>query len=143
MLSKKCSYGLRAIIYMACLGDKGFVSIQQIAKKLDISFHFLTKIFQTLTDNNITTSYRGPKGGIVLARSADSISLLDVVLAIDGDKLFTTCTLGLPECSEDSQCPMHRQSKEIKDRFREMLEKTSLKALSEDVAKLNLNLYLN
>ncbi|NIV03877.1 MAG: Rrf2 family transcriptional regulator, partial [Calditrichae bacterium] len=96
MFSQACNYGIRAALYVASLEEQKFVPIRDIAEKLDISFHFLTKILQKLTLKNIMVSYRGPNGGISLAKPAEQITLLNVIEAIDGPDLFTECILGLP-----------------------------------------------
>lgn len=140
MFSKKCSYGIRAVIYLASSSNADFVSIQHISDKLDISFHFLTKILQTLTKNNIVTSYRGPKGGVVLARPAEEITLIEVVDAIDGGKLFNECVLGLSECGDDRPCPLHHHNKIVKAEYKALLEKTNIEEVANDVKKLNLRL---
>src|SRR5690625_7578709 len=86
---------MRATLHLATLKSDGYVSIRAISEELDISFHFLTKIFQKLTQAGILASFRGPNGGVALARPATRITLLDIVIAIDGPELFTECVLGL------------------------------------------------
>ena len=120
LLSKSCVYGLRATLYVAGFGaDRKFVPIREIAAELKLSFHFLTKILQRLTEAGLLESYRGPNGGIALARDASDLSLLDIVKAIDGDDAFTGCVLGLSACSEKYPCPLHatwgRQRAELRD----------------------------
>ena len=141
MFSKKCCYGIRAAIYMATLKqDEGFVSILQISDKLNISFHYLTKILQALTKQNIIFSYRGPKGGVTFVRPPDSVSLFEIVDAIDGQKIFTDCTLGLEDCGNDNPCPLHEQSIVAKNELRSLLETTTLEQLAHQVTNLNLRL---
>ena len=48
-------------------------------------------------------------------------SIADVVTAIDGDKLFNGCGLGLKECSASKPCPIHYEFKEIRDNIKNML----------------------
>ena len=90
MFSKACVYGLRAALYVATLDKQAFVPIKTISDHLDISFHFLTKILQTLTQHHIMLSYRGPNGGIALARPAEQINAIQIVEAIDGTRLSAT-----------------------------------------------------
>ena len=91
MLSKSCVYGLRAVIYISSIKKDTFVSIRQISSKLDISFYFLTKILQVLTQKNILVSFKGPNGGVKLA------------------KAFEQCILGLPGCGILNPCPLHNE----------------------------------
>ena len=131
--SKACNYGVRAALYVATRNQQEFVSIKEISEKLNISFHFLTKILQTLTQQGIMTSFRGPKGGVALAKPAAEISLLDVVQAIDGESLFTDCVLGLNNCGDDQPCPLHNQWTGIRQNIQELFESTSLHQVALDV----------
>lgn len=140
LLSKSCIYGIRASIYVASVKDEQFVSIKEIADKLDISFHFLTKILQNLTQDGIMNSYRGPKGGIMLAKNAEAISLYDIVRSIDGSAIFTECFLGLPHCGTATPCPLHEQWAEIRTHISKVLATTTLSNLAAKVSSLNYRL---
>jgi len=56
MLSKASIYGISALLYIELFGDEKYVSIGDMSKKLDISFHFLTKILQSLKEKKLITS---------------------------------------------------------------------------------------
>jgi len=131
MLSKRCEYGLRAMLYLASLDHTGYVSIGTISDELDISFPFLTKILQTLNDAGLLDSRRGPKGGVALTKPADDVTLYEVVVAIDGDNLFQECVLGLPNCSEAEPCPLHTQWEEERERVEEMFRNATLAELPD------------
>ena len=60
----------------------------------------------------------------------ERIKLKDLVLAIDGEGLFTECGLGLKTCNEHAPCPIHHTYKPIRTQIITMLENTSLKTLS-------------
>ena len=109
LLSNTCNYGIRAALYVASQDDLKFVPIRKIADDLKISFHFLTKILQMLTQKNIMVSYRGPNGGVSFARPTSEISLLDIIDAIDGLEGFQGCILGLPLCNNEHPCPLHEK----------------------------------
>ncbi len=49
MLSNAAIYGIRGLIYLASKKERKYIPISEISEKLDISFHFLTKIFQKFT----------------------------------------------------------------------------------------------
>ena len=139
-LSKSCIYGMRAAIYIASVKGNQFLSIREISDKLDISFHFLTKILQKLSQDGIMNSYRGPKGGITLARSSDSITLFDLVRSIDGDNIFTECFLGLPNCGNSLPCPLHDQWAGIRNNIAKVLASTKLSELADKVVTMDYRL---
>lgn len=140
LLSKSCEYGIRATLYLATLKKDGYVSIREISEELDISFHFLTKIFQKLTQVGILESFRGPNGGVMLAKPPSQINLLDLVVAIDGPDLFRECVLGLPGCGNRKPCPMHDSWATERARLKDMFTRTSLSEAAEDIERLNLRL---
>jgi Rrf2 family iron-sulfur cluster assembly transcriptional regulator len=134
LLSKSCEYGLRASLYLATQRQDGFVSIGLISEELDISFHFLTKIFQKLTQAGLMRSFRGPNGGVALARPAEEIRLLDIVRAIDGEALFTACVLGLPGCGERKPCPLHAAWAVERERLEVLFSQTTLAEMAAEIA---------
>jgi DNA-binding IscR family transcriptional regulator len=58
------------------------------------------------------------------------LKLSAVVFAIDGDKVYHGCGLGLPSCNENMPCPVHAQFKEIREDLKNMLETTTMKSLT-------------
>jgi len=140
LLSKSCVYGLRASLFLAARDKNGFMPIRKMSDKLEISFHFLTKILQQLTAAGILESYKGPNGGVRLMRSGEKISLMEVVIAIDGDYMLTECALGLPGCGIMKPCPIHEKWAETRDKIKNMLESTSLSELSKKGKDLDLRI---
>jgi len=98
-LSKKTDYALMAIQYMASKGADRVVNTKEIAEQYKIPVELLAKVLQKLGKKGLIASQTGPKGGYVLAKSPDSISVLSIIQAIEGH-------LGITECyhNEDSQC---------------------------------------
>jgi Rrf2 family protein len=140
LLSKSCVYGLRASLYLASRTDGEYVPIKKMSDKLEISFHFLTKILQQLTAEGIMESFKGPNGGIRLNKNGNDVRLMDIVMAIDGPQLLTECALGLPGCGTKNPCPLHDKWAETRDSIRAMLEDTSLTELVKKGKAENLRL---
>src|SRR5690625_3175503 len=122
LLSKSFVYCIRAALYLAARESGDYVPIRKMSEKLDISFHFLTKILQQLTASGLLESYKGPKGGVRLSRSGEEITLLELVLAIDGPAMLTECALGLPGCGVLKPCPMHEKWAVTREQTKTMLE---------------------
>lgn len=83
-LSTKGEYGLLALVDLARQQEAGPVQVHQIAKRQGISKQYLDQLMLTLRKGGFVTSSRGRQGGYTLARPARSISLLDVVTALEG-----------------------------------------------------------
>jgi len=110
-----------------------FIPIREIAEELNLSFHFLTKILQVLTEAKIMDSFKGPSGGIGLARKPADIRLIDIIIAIDGDQMFGECILGLPACGEQAPCSLHSRWLRQRNNLQKMFEKSNLDTLTRDL----------
>ena len=136
LFSKGCSYAIRAALLVAVKENREgrkFIPIKELADELGLSFHFLTKIMQVLTEAEIMESFRGPNGGIGLARDAKQISLIQIISAVDGMSLFSGCALGLPDCGEAKPCPLHQAWSKRREELKRMFERTTLATLALDI----------
>ncbi|MCO5233342.1 MAG: Rrf2 family transcriptional regulator [Chitinophagales bacterium] len=133
MFSKACEYAIRAIIYIAEQTKSGNrPPLKDIALEIDSPEAFTAKILQQLSKNGLVFSIKGVYGGFeIQPQKLDTIRLVDIVLAIDGDDVYTKCALGLRNCSEEHPCPVHPTFKPIKADIRRMLEETSIWDMSE------------
>lgn len=132
MFSKTCEYGIRAAIFIASESYKdNRTGLKEIAKKIDSPEAFTAKILQILSKDNIIHSIKGVGGGFEIPKETLSqIKLIQIVSAIDGDRVFTGCGLGLTQCSEDHPCPVHEKFKAIRNELAFMLENTNLEELA-------------
>lgn len=140
LLSKSCVYGIRASIYIASEHENGYIPISNVAKELNLSAHFLTKILQQLTSENLLLSHKGPKGGVKFARDTKDIKLLEIIAAIDGMDLFEECALGLEGCGVYKPCPLHDSWTIHRNKLKALFETESLFDLSENVKNAGLRL---
>jgi Rrf2 family protein len=133
MFSASCHYGLQAMFYIASHSSKDSnVDLNTIAHERDIPKHFLSKILQLLVKHKLLISMKGPNGGFRLSRSAQSISLIEIVEAIDGLDIFNHCGMGLTNCNEQDSCPIHSDYKRIRDHVRSLFETKTLAALTKE-----------
>ena len=119
MLSNSCRYGIRAIIYLAVRSSSNEkTEIKQIGKDLNLPAPFLGKILQQLAKKKILKSMKGPHGGFSLAKDPKTVTLFDIVAAIDGEETFTDCLMHEGSCLSIDQnknpCPIHDDYKKIR-----------------------------
>jgi len=134
-LTRAGVYGIRAALYLAAQDEPTAspVRIKDIADSLDISFHFLTKILQRLTEKGIVKAVRGPNGGVVLAHPPNEIMLLDLLTVLEGADFFEGCILGLKECSDERPCPAHTLWKPARTSLHLLFETSSLLDMGEKI----------
>ena len=136
MFSQATKYAIKSVIYVwtKSLEDRK-VGAKEIGTEIDAPEAFTAKILQLLVKAKIIGSQKGPNGGFFADESHTKVTLKDVVKAIDGDQLFTGCSLGLPKCSEKNPCPLHFEVVNIRKELDIMLTSKSIKHLAVEVTK--------
>jgi len=135
MFSKACEYGIKASVFIAINSYEGKrVSPKAIAEEINSPQAFTAKILQALVRHNIVSSVKGAHGGFEIDRNKiATVKLRQIVNAIDGDKIYNRCGLGLDTCDENHPCPVHDKFKVIRDGLEFMLENTSLEELALNI----------
>lgn len=131
IFSKSCEYALQAVLYLARQPEGSPAHLREIANDLNIPYHFLNKVLQTLTRERIVVSRKGANGGFALGRSPKEITLIDIVRAVDGESSLDGCVLGFPACGDRTPCPVHDQWKRAKEVILTMLQKKTLAELGK------------
>jgi Rrf2 family protein len=83
-ISAKTDYAIRATIELASVRPAGSLPAHAIAEAQDIPLRFLLNILADLRRVGLVDSRRGPSGGWWLSRPAETITVADVVRAVDG-----------------------------------------------------------
>jgi len=130
LYSRSAEYAIRAFVYLAQVPPGKFAMVKQIAEDADIPSHFLAKILQQLARKGFLKSSKGPTGGFTLRKSAEDISMFDVIESIDGTQEFQRCPSGLAECNDQAACGLHDSWKGLRSRIMEYLETTSIADVS-------------
>ncbi len=123
-ISDAASLGLHAMAVLASVDDSSKMSVTSLAKRLAVSDHHLAKVMQRLNKHGLVSSRRGPKGGFVLARPSDEISLLEVFEAIEGPLPNKTCLMNTRVCN--GTCILGDLLYSINRMVREHLENNTL-----------------
>lgn len=84
-VSTKGRYGLRALVDVAANSQGNPVSLVQTANRQNISLNYLEQVFGVLRKAGIVVSVKGAGGGYMLARSADSITVKEILEALEGE----------------------------------------------------------
>ncbi len=98
-----------------------------LAQSTDSPEAFTNKFLSKLVKHGIVQSLKGPYGGFTIDKQhMKEISIERIVLAIDGDAVFTKCTLGLQECNHTEPCPMHHKVVGVRNGFKHAFETTTV-----------------
>jgi Rrf2 family iron-sulfur cluster assembly transcriptional regulator len=126
-VSRKVDYALRAMIHLANedANDRA-CSVGEIAARERIPRQFLEKIVQQLIHKGLVRSRRGPRGGYVLGRSAESMTFRDVIEAVEGPISLNVCVGEHPDCFLLGACGMNRIWAEGQRRVMDLFENTTI-----------------
>jgi len=121
--SEAATLALHAAGVMAA--HEGSVSTHTMAEALGASEATLSKVMQRMVKAGLATSRRGPHGGFELARSRETITLLDVYESVEGAINVKHCLLGAPVCGK-KHCPLGSLFEKVTREVTEKLAKTTL-----------------
>ncbi len=124
-ITRQADYALRAMVYLARLGPDERAATKKIAEVQKIPPSFLAKIISQLSIAGLIDTSRGAHGGVLLARPAAQISLLEVVEAIDGPIALNDCTVSPGKCDNAGNCPLHEIWQEVQDDLVAKLRQTT------------------
>ena len=128
--SSATGYAVLALTYV--YGQEGsWVLANEIAAHTSIPKPYLSKIMHALHKAGLVRAKRGYRGGYAMARSAEEITLLDVVEAIEGAKWKTRCLLGAKSCRGHDCCPTYRFWSAEKGRIEAELRRVTLAGRSQ------------
>ena len=134
--TKRAGYGLMAIHYIAVHDRLGAVSAKRIAEEFQIPPELLAKILQRLAKRRLIVAQAGPKGGYVLSRRPNEISVGEVVRALEGPISIVSC-LDHSGCPQELRCNLRRPVQKLQAAISEMLDTMTLSELtSDDVPEL-------
>jgi Rrf2 family protein len=141
-LSKKADYALIAMNHLAQKqgGAGASTSARDIAERYDIPIELMAKVLQRLVRTGLLISTQGTRGGYTLSRPSGSISLADVIQAIDGPFTVTACSSEKHDCEQYSKCSVRGPLWQIRERIVAALGNVSLAemAVSEPAAAAEL-----
>jgi Rrf2 family protein len=130
-LSKKTDYALLALQYLATNGASGDVSARAIAERFEIPLELLAKILQQLARHGLISAHKGVHGGYHLARSADAVSLADVVQAIDGPVTLTACSPVAARCDQFAACTVRDPLWRVRERILALLRTVTVADMND------------
>ena len=131
-LTKKADYGLIALRHLALQAERNSASAKEIADRYRIPLPLLAKILQRLAKSGVVKSLAGTNGGYKLARRAADISALEVIRAIDGPIILTSCFTSHGECDQSERCTVREPLKRIHEGIIELLAATSIADLAAE-----------
>ncbi len=120
-LTRAAEYAIRCMVYLARQGQGVLTARQEISRRAEIPTHFLAKIAQDLARAGFIEIRQGARGGFVLLRRPEEISLLEVVETMIGEIYLNDCVVRPSSCSVTCSCAVHRVWMRARDQLRQTL----------------------
>ena len=131
-LSKKADYALIAVRHLATHRGQAEQSASDIADAYGISAPLLAKVLQRLAKHGLVTARHGSSGGYRLARPAKEISALDVINAVDGPVVITSCVTNHGNCDQSSTCTVREPLRRVNESIAQVLRSVTISQMLED-----------
>lgn len=126
-VSKKTDYALRALFAIAELKETS-ISIRELSENTDVPRRFLENIMLEMNKAGFVKSTTGRYGGYTLARSANEITLGEVIRYFEGMIAMISCVSvsNYEACSQESKCYFRRVFLNIRNLTAQILDRTTI-----------------
>ena len=130
-ITRQADYAVRAVLHLARINGSQRAATSQVAQEQHIPPSFLAKIISQLSIAGLLHTSRGARGGVTLAREPKTITLLEVIEAIDGPIMLNECVGESSTCTFDEDCPLRPVWCEAQNELVTRLKKTNFQQLLE------------
>ncbi len=130
-ITRAADYAVRVMIHLATLPSGTNTRRPDIARATEVPESFLSKVMQQLVQAGMIASQRGSGGGFRLAVSSESVSLLDVLEAIEGPTRLNACLEPGPTCTRKGWCGAHTVWAEAQAALVHVLRSVSIAKLAK------------
>ncbi|MDX2343899.1 MAG: Rrf2 family transcriptional regulator [Acidimicrobiia bacterium] len=133
--TRRADYGVRALINLA-QNHPGGQAAPAISKDMDIPVGFLRQVLQELGRAGLVNSQPGRTGGYALAKEPDTITLFDIISALEGPSNEPACALDGGPCHWDRACAIHWVWLAAREAFTDKLKSATLAQIAFDDSQL-------
>jgi Rrf2 family protein len=114
IINRSTQYLLQVLMHLIAHPAGRPVLARELAEQLHIPSHYLAKLLQEPCRAGWLSSTRGRGGGFTLVPGAEKITLLQVLMLTNGERISRECLLGFKDCDDKTACVMHCHWKPIK-----------------------------
>ena len=143
MISNRCKYALKALIYIAKQDKEKNILSSEISKDENIPKKFVENILRDLKNAQFLTSRRGAKGGYRLNKDPEKVTLIEVIRLMDGPIALLPCVSIMyhqtcDTCTTEDTCTIRDVFIEVRDATLEIYRKTTIASLAKKKNTLSL-----
>lgn len=131
-LTRQTEYAIRALIELASNQPGTLLQSRAIAEKLGLPEKFFNKTIQLLVRAGLVETRRGAGGGIKLTSSPGSVTIADIVKAVEGEIAINPCLREGFLCKDRPDCAVRDILQRAQDAMKNELSKESLADLVQE-----------
>jgi len=133
-MTKQADYAIVLLTQLASDPERQ-CNASEMAAQTELPQPIVSKILKLLARRELLVSHRGAKGGYRLARTAEEISVAEIIEAVEGPIAITECVDERPgECSQEPICPVRSNWQRINAAVRHALEDITLLEMTHPVS---------
>jgi len=125
-VSTKGRYAVRFLLDLALHDQSKPVSLNEIAKRQDISEKYLWQIVAHLKTAGFVSAVSGKRGGFLLAKPPEQISLKDILETLEGNCALVECVHDPASCKRNATCAAREMWHEVSERIAGVLISVTL-----------------
>jgi len=129
-LTRAGEYAVRCVLYLSTQDQQRVVKRVEVAEAMEIPGHFLGKIAQRLARAEILEITQGARGGYRLLRPPRRISLLDVIVAAEGNMALNQCLIRPGSCNRSDFCAVHQVWHQAREALLKVLQEADFATLA-------------
>ena len=132
-MTKQADYAIVLLTHMAVSPERQ-LNASEAAEETELPQPIVSKILKLLAKRELLISHRGAKGGYRLARTAERISVAEVIEAVEGPIAITECVDDTPgECTQEPICPVRSNWQRINEAVRQALAEITVDEMTHPV----------
>jgi FeS assembly SUF system regulator len=138
-LGKLTDYGLVLMTYIARSRQLPLRTARDLAVESRLPLSTVSKLLKQLLQSGLLTSHRGTKGGYILARDPQDISVVEIIAALEGPMALTECSTDVTGlCNLEPCCPIKTNQQIINQAVRAVLDRITLSDLVQPMQLTNI-----
>ena len=132
MFKKETEYALRGLVYIQTQNLKGNrPGIVEISREIEAPSFYTAKILQRLVRLGFLSSLKGKGGGFFFDTGKPELTLKELIISTEGDKIITGCGFGLKHRDCENPCTLHEQYAEIRNAIKKLVSSETIQSLTK------------
>lgn len=132
---KDSNYAVRTLVFIAQYGRNEPVSSTFVSEALGIPKNFLRRIFSKLIKAGLLQAKEGARGGVLLAKSPEDISVGQIISLLQGGVKICNCFHDREQCDEWERCILRKRIMRVEDMVLGEFGKMTIQSLVDELAK--------